>query len=135
MAITPIAQTMTLCDYVIVEERTKKLSMIGTFWSMAVDDGFPCRPPPFSAVCLLTGGLGRHLITLKVLREEGIELDEIFSKTGQIEFRDRFQPVYYTMRFAQLEFPEPATYHFELFVGDMEVSRATLRVYHRTGGE
>ena len=126
---------MTLCDYVIVEERTKKLSMIGTFWSMAVDDGFPCRPPPFSAVCLLTGGLGRHPITLKVLREEGIELDDIFSKTGPIEFRDRFQPVYYTMRFQSLEFPEPGHYLFELSIGETELARSTLRVYDRKGGE
>jgi hypothetical protein len=134
MALVPIAQPLALCDYVIVEERTKKISLIGTFWSIAVDDGFPTRPLPFSLVAMLTGGLGPHSITLKVLREVGLELEEIYSNTRNVEFRDRFQPVYYTMRFQRLKFPEPGHYHFELSVGEAELARCTLRIYDRKGG-
>lgn len=133
MAIVPTAQPLALCDYVIVEERTKKLSMIGTFWSIAVEDGFPTRPLPFSVVCMMTGGLGSHSIALKVRREVGLDLEEIYSSTGKVEFRDRFQPVYYSMRFECLEFPEAGYYHFELFAGEVELARSTLHVYERKG--
>jgi len=133
MAILPTAQGLALCDYAIIEERTKKLSMIGTFWSIAVEDGFPTRPAPFSVVCMLTGGLGVLTITLKVRREVGFEMEEIYSSTGNIEFRDRFQLVYYTMRFQHLTLPEPGHYHFELLAGEHELARASLRVYERKG--
>jgi hypothetical protein len=59
MASRPVAIGMTLCDYVIVEEKTKKVSLIGAFTGMRVSR-FPSDPSPFSVYAALTDGLGGH---------------------------------------------------------------------------
>jgi hypothetical protein len=131
MPILPVAQTMTLCDYVIVEERTKKVSLVGRFESIAVDDDFPVRPLPFSVVVPLVGGMGDIPLALAISREEGFELDDLERYTGVVPFRNRFQTVYYVMRMRALEFPAPGHYHFMLGSGDVELARAAVRVYDR----
>ena len=61
----PIALALALCDYVILEERTKKVSVIGRFNSFSVTR-FPAMVVPFSAYALLTDGLGDARVELVV---------------------------------------------------------------------
>jgi hypothetical protein len=129
MAIPPTARAMSLCDYLIREERTRKVSLIGTFWSIAVVDGFPVRPLPFTVVVLLIDGLGEIELTLEVSREDGIESVELFTHSATVHFTDRFQPVYYSMRLMNIEFPEPGHYHFVLTSSDRELARTRIQVY------
>ncbi len=49
----PTAIGMALCDQVIIDDRTKKPSLIGIFTGIAVDD-FPSDPQRFSAWAWLT---------------------------------------------------------------------------------
>jgi hypothetical protein len=122
---------MTLCDSVIVEERTRKLSLIGTFWSLAVDDGFPTGPVPITVVVRLVGGLGDIPLTLTVGLESGLELDDVHEISGTVTFRDRFRPTNFVARLRSLEFQVPGHYHFFLRAGDAELAHTTLRVYDR----
>jgi Family of unknown function (DUF6941) len=63
----PVALGLALCDYVILEERTKKVSLIGRFGSFSVPR-FPAAVAPFSVYALLTDGLGDARVELVVLR-------------------------------------------------------------------
>src|SRR5437762_14205083 len=65
----PVVLGLTLCDYVIVEERTKKVSLIGTFTGLGVPD-FPAQASPFSVFTVLTDGLGSATIELLVTHME-----------------------------------------------------------------
>jgi hypothetical protein len=135
MAILPTAQTMTLCDYVIVEERTKKVSVIGRFESIAVDGDFPVRALPFAVVVPLVGGMGDIPVTLTISREEGFELDDLGKYASVLPFRNRFQTLYYVMRMRALEFPAPGRYHFTLSSGDIELARVAVHVYDRRASQ
>ena len=129
MAILPTAQTMTLCDYVIVEERTKKISYVGSFWGMGMGDPFPVRPLPFSVVVPLIGGLGVIPVTLQIGLEDGLEVIPVYEHTGPLRFADRFNPVYYTMRLQQLVWPQAGQYQFTLHSDGTELAHTSLRVY------
>lgn len=129
MPILPVAQTMTLCDYVIVEERTKKVSYIGIFWGMGMGDPFPVRPLPFSVVVPLIGGLGVIPVTLQIGLEDGFEVIPVYEHTGPLRFADRFHPVYYTMRLQQLVWPQAGHYQFTLHSDGTELAHTSLRVY------
>lgn len=128
MAILPVAQTMTLCDYVIVEERTKKVSYIGSFWGMSASDPFPVRPLPFTVVVALIGGLGIIPVTLEIGLEDGFELIPVYEHSGRLHFADRFQPVYYTIRLQQLVWPQAGRYQFTLHSDGTELAHTSLRV-------
>jgi hypothetical protein len=67
MASRPVAVGMALCDYVITEQKTNKVSLIGSFTRMAVRE-FPGFPDPFSVYAVLTDGLGDVTIELAVTR-------------------------------------------------------------------
>jgi hypothetical protein len=70
----PIALGLTLCDYVIVEEGTKKVSLIGTFTGIAVDH-FPAVPQPFSVFSALIDGLGDATMNRRLAKRSIPERD------------------------------------------------------------
>ena len=65
MVPTPVALGLVLCDVVIVEEKTKKVSLIGTFARIKANE-FPATPLPFSVRAVLTDGSGDATIKLGV---------------------------------------------------------------------
>src|SRR5438876_12108098 len=67
MARTPVTVGLTLCDYVIVEAMTHKISLVGCLTEIAVDE-LPGLAEPFSAVAFLTGAQGT--IDLDLVVEE-----------------------------------------------------------------
>ena len=67
MARIPVAVGLTLCDYVIVEAMTHKISLVGCLTDIAVDE-LPGLAEPFSAVAFLTGAEG--VIDLRLAVEE-----------------------------------------------------------------
>src|SRR5215204_3892854 len=129
MAILPRAQAMAFCDQVIAEAKTQKVSLIGTFWGMGIEDPFPVRPAPFSVIVPLTNGFGPIPLHLTISREDGIDLVEMYSHQTVLTFPDRFFTTYYSVRFRTIVWPEPGYYHFVLTSGEMELARAALRVY------
>jgi hypothetical protein len=126
MVPTPIALGMNLCDYVIVEERTKKVSLIGTFTGMS-GDRFPFTARPFSIHAVLTEGAGSGTIQLEVVRLDTGEV--VYTHRGGIFFPDVLQEVICHVRLQQCEFPTPANYQFTLLIDGEWVAQRRLRVY------
>src|ERR1700724_3349625 len=90
MAAQPVALGLTLCDYVSVEERTKKVSLIGCFTGLAVSR-FPAIAQPFCVFAVLTDGLGDGTIDLVVFQLDTGE--EVFSYRSPISFPDKLTEV------------------------------------------
>src|SRR5437868_1545936 len=124
----PVVLGLTLCDYVIVEERTKKVSLIGTFTGLGVPE-FPAQPPPFSVFAILTDGLGDATMELDVTHME--TNDSIFSHSGVLNFPDKVAEVAYHMRLRQCVFPAAGLYQFTLTVNGEWAAQRRLRVYKR----
>jgi hypothetical protein len=83
MAVRPVAVGLVLCDQVIVEERTRKASLVGTFGAIRVPS-FPALVNPFSAFAVLADGSGDVTMSLVVSRLDTGE--NIFSYRSQLRF-------------------------------------------------
>jgi hypothetical protein len=126
MPTPPVAVSLTLCDYVIVEERTKKISLIGTFTGLKVAD-FPATPHPFSVFAVLTDGIGDVTIDLSVTQLATNE--EVAIHQGRMRFPDKLAEVSYHARLHHCTFPAPGVYQFTLLADGEWVAHRRLRVY------
>ncbi len=128
MASCPIALGLTLCDYVIVEERTKKVSLIGTFTGIGVDR-FPVIAQPFCAFAVLTDGLGD--VTRDLIGSHLDTGEEAFAHRSQVRFPDKLTEVRFLARLRQCSFPAAGLYQFTLLANGEWVAQRRLRVYQR----
>ncbi len=87
---TPTAIGLTLCDSVIVEAGTEKVSLIGTFRRLAVPK-FPVVLSPFVVHAALTDGAGSGMLELVCTRLETGE--ELFTYNRQISLSNPLSEV------------------------------------------
>ena len=117
---TPIALGLTLCDLVIVEEGTRKQSLIGTPLRLKANR-FPYIPPPFFAHSALADGFGPATIHLLGIRLDNGE--EIGRKEREVQFADRLQELHVLFRIDHWVFPVAGAYEFSLYVDGECVTR------------
>jgi hypothetical protein len=122
----PIALGLTVCDYVIIEERTKKVSLIGGFTGIGVSR-FPAVPAPFSVFAVLTDGLGDATIKLSVSQLDTQE--QVLSREMPGHFPDRLAELRIHFRISQASFPSPGWYQVSLLVDGEWVAQRRIRVY------
>jgi hypothetical protein len=122
----PVAMSLTLCDYVIVEERTKKVSLIGTFTGLKVAD-FPATPPPFSVFAILTDAVGD--VTINLSMTHLATNAEVPVHQARLRFPEKLAEVMYHMRLHHCMFPAPGLYQFTLLADGEWVAHRRLRVY------
>jgi hypothetical protein len=128
MTPSPVVVGLTLCDYVIVEERTKKVSLIGTFTGLSVPE-LPAQPLPFSVFAVLTDAEGDGTVELKV---RSLDTDEeVYSFQNSLHFPDKLTEVLFSLRIRQILFPVSGYYEFTLLVDGEWVAGKRLHVYQR----
>jgi hypothetical protein len=126
MATKPIVLGLSICDYVIVEERTKKLSLIGTFTGLGVDS-FPARALPFSVHAALCDAVGPVRFSLVgTLLQTG---EEIYRTENQVVFLDKLTEVHYVFRLNTCVFPVAGWYQFTLLSEGEWLAQRRIRVY------
>ena len=103
----PVALSLALCDYVIVEAGTEKISLIGTFSKMAVD-GFTTPARPFCVFAAFTDGAGHAMIDSSVTNLDSIQT--------RVFFPNKLHEVNLIYRINDCLFPTPAWYEFALLV-------------------
>jgi len=118
-----------LC-YVIIEERTKKISTIGSFTGIAAER-FPTILPPFSIFAVLTDGIGDARIEIVVARLETAE--DLFVYRSSLHFPDKLAEVPFHVRLKQCSLPSPGLYQFTLLVDGEWIAQRRIRV-HLAGG-
>jgi hypothetical protein len=121
----PVALALILCDQVIVEEGTKKVSLIGAFRNLQ-SRVFPFVPLPFCVLATLTGAQGEGEIALTVTELETDE--EVASVTRRVTFPDRFAEGRVLFRLAECAFPAPGGYMFTLTVDGDWVAHRRLQI-------
>src|SRR4051794_7608903 len=107
----PVALGLTLCEKVIIEERTKTVSLIGTFRKVRGRQ-FPLKMLPFYVVATLTGSQGEGEVALTVTNLRTNEGKPVLS--GRAVFPDRFDETRIAWRLPRFVFPEPGDYVFTL---------------------
>jgi hypothetical protein len=121
----PVALGLTLCEKVIVEERTKSVSLIGTFRKVR-GRTFPLRMLPFDVVATLTGSQGEGEVSLTVTDLRTGEERPVL--TERIVFSDRFAEIQKALRLTRFVFPGPGDYMFTLLVDDDWVAQRRVIV-------
>ena len=122
----PIALNLTVCDYVIIEEGTRKVSLVGVFSGIRALT-FPFFRPPFCVFVALTDGQGEAEVELTVTHVESDE--EVYSFQRSVRFPDRFTEVRVLMRLAECPFPAPGSYMFTLLVDGEWIAHRRIHVY------
>jgi hypothetical protein len=125
----PRAQGLTLCDYVMREEGTRKMSLVGTFTKIGADV-FPFSAEPLCVFSTLTDGLGKGTLELTITSLTTDE--EIYSFQRTIEFPNRFVDVRVLFRLRDVSFPEEGFYLFSLSVDTDTIAQRRVRVYSVT---
>ena len=126
----PVAIGLTLCDYVIVEARTGKVSLIGTFKGIAAHQ-FPAGPQPFCVFAVLTDAVGDATIEIVISRLDTGEA--IFENRTWLKFPDKLTEVEFFARLRQCSFPVAGTYQVTLLVDGEWVAQRRLQVYLKEG--
>jgi len=122
----PVALGLCVCDYVIVEEKTRKASAIGMFSGMGLEH-LPGRALPFSVFAALSDGLGVVTIRLVITRlDTGAQ---IFSRENQVNFMDKLTEVYFHFRVRTCVFPAAGWYEAVLLANGEWLAHRRFRVY------
>jgi hypothetical protein len=121
----PVVLDLTPCDYVIVEEGTKKVSVIGSIGKLTATQ-FPFTPPPFWVHMAFTDAVGDATIDLVIMRLDTLE--EVYSRQRQITFSDRLDVFHLMFRIRDFSFETPGVYQVGLYVDREWAAQRRLRV-------
>ena len=123
---TPAVVGLTLCDLVIDEAITHKLSLVGSFTEILVDE-LPGLAEPFSAVAFLTDAQGVIDLELQVA-------DAVTNELVEVRYHRVYSPnplavVYCKLQVKHCSFPSPGVYFFSLWAGPDVIAerRAVVR--------
>jgi hypothetical protein len=124
----PICKAILLCDHVIVDALTKKLSIIGIFEAFAIVST-PPTTAPFTAFLQMTDGVGRYGVTIEI---HDLQTGKILGRTRevQIEFPQRQTKLNFFSPVPPLPLPTPhvGRYDFVVFADGQEIDRQQFEV-------
>ena len=112
--VKPIVLALVLCDTIIREVGTNKLSLIGTFNNIFAQN-FPCVHPNISVYVAITEVHGRVPCELRMT-----SLDQgnvVFKLPGQIEFGGPTHVAELVFQLQQVRFDQPGAYAVEFWGG------------------
>ncbi len=121
----PVAIALTICDLVIVDERTKNISTINQFSRLKITST-PSPPRAFAVFALLKDGLGNGTIEIAVTRQETDSM--VYDLRRPIHFPDRLKEVRSLFRLHDCSFPAPGKYIFTLLVDGEWIAHQELEV-------
>jgi hypothetical protein len=121
----PTALGLILCQEVIIEENTRRATLVNTM-SWLRCPTFPSPPQRLVAYALLTDGLGDAELALTVSRLDTLE--EVDEQRWQWRFTDPLRHYRITARYSNLSFPVPGRYAFDLSADSELVTQTVLRV-------
>lgn len=124
----PTALGLTLCEKVIVEERTRNITLVSTFTKLFAES-FPSPPVRFALATVLTGGQGDGTLDLVITHLETDE--ETSSVRRQLRFPDRLAEVRVVFHVRDCSFPAPGQYEAILLVDGDWITRRKFSVAER----
>jgi len=121
----PVALGLTLCDYLVIEEGTRKVSLVGVLTKLTAEH-FPYVPPPFFVHAALTDGLGAATIDLVATRLDTGE--EIGLRRRTVRFVNRLGELHVVFRINDWSFPVAGSYQITLLVDREWVAQRRIRI-------
>lgn len=120
----PILLNLSLCDLVIRDAQSHKVSLINLFSELRAAR-FPCAHPRLYVYASLTNGRGTYACSLAMVDSEtGATLVKL---PARVSFRSPLQVLEMSFELNALKFPHPGTYRFEFLCDDEPLGARTLR--------
>ena len=107
----PVVRGVFLCENVIVEERSRNVSLINCFTRKLVDQ-FPTPPQRLVVCAVFANGLGKIPIELEIIDLADEEL--VYWQLASVTFTDPVQEVRFVYRVHDLTLPQPGSYEVTL---------------------
>ncbi|TET23983.1 MAG: hypothetical protein E3J71_00480 [Candidatus Stahlbacteria bacterium] len=123
-SLAPICQAIVVCDQVIREAETNKLSLMGLFNSIKVS-AFPTRHTRMHVYVSLTNYIGETKGMLKFLDPEGNVLAQI---QEPVVFQDKFATIELNFVINGMVFPKPGVYTIEFLVSHQLVGSRKIEI-------
>jgi hypothetical protein len=117
--------SINVCDTIIRDELTKKVSLIGLF-SVIRANNFPCTHPLMHIYIALTNGHGKYKTEVRFTRI--YDSKPIAGMVGEIQFQNPLQVVEMNLCWQQLVFEKPGEYAVEVLCGDVEIGSRKFMV-------
>ena len=124
--VKPILLALVLCDTVIREQGTNKVSLIGTFNSLS-SSTFPCVHGSFWVYIAITEGRGRHSSKLRITSLSTGQ--NVFELPGEIEFADPTSVGELVFQLSGTRFDVPGLYAVEFWAGDDLLGSRKIHVH------
>jgi hypothetical protein len=117
---------LTFCEYVIVHEARRNVSLIGLFKGLPVSS-FPSDPQRFYVCATLSGGAGHGII--RVVGTRLATDEQVYAKETAVFFPDRLRTVYVLHEVGGCVFPEAGPYLFTLLLDGEWLADRRVIVY------
>jgi len=117
----PYSLAMLLCDQVIVDERSKKKTLVGLF-DIIYSKSFPTKHPSLSIYTRLTDAEGQYNFRMDYVQ---VKTDKLLGRADMppIDVTDRLKINELVMQFPPIDIPEQGEYEFRLWANERYISR------------
>jgi hypothetical protein len=117
----PKCKALLLCDQLIVEQGTEKLTLVGVFRELAFPE-FPADTDPFVVFVQLVDGIGRYNITVEVL---DLEDDAVFARAevDNLTFPPRPSRINLKLVLKSVSIPHAGKYDLLVLADGAEIDR------------
>jgi hypothetical protein len=121
----PIAVGLLLCQEVIVEERTRNVTLVNSFGRLGLKT-FPSPPQQFTVQAVLADGLGEVRFELVISSLDNLE--PIYTRSWRTTFTDPLREVRHLIRVGSCSFPAPGRYQVGLLAENEPVAQCLLTI-------
>jgi len=112
---TPSVVSINVCDSIIRDEVTKKVSLIGLFNTIRANN-FPCKHPQLHVYIALTNGHGKYKAEVRFTNAD--QSKPIAGMRGELDFKSPLQVVEINLCWQRLNFPKAGEYIVEILCDD-----------------
>jgi len=126
MNIKPILKAMLLCDLTIVEDRTRKRSLVGLFDSIGSAQ-FPSVHPSMSVYVQFREIEGVFDFTLELV---DLEVEKVLNKAviKRFQVQDKSRDCELVFNLMAVKFDRPGDYEFRIYVDDSVFGQKSFKV-------
>jgi hypothetical protein len=121
----PIVLSVNICDTIIRDQLTKKVSLIGLF-SRILAPTLPCRQG-MNVYVALTNGHGEPQIEARLVRCH--DQETIISVSGPLEFSSPLEVIELHFVWQRVVFEEYGEYAVDVYCGDTNIHRGSRKLY------
>ena len=122
---TPAVLSINICDSIIRDEITKKVSLIGLFSTITANI-FPCTHPLLHVYIVLTNGHGKYETDILFL--DLVDDKPITGMRGPLEFQNPLQVVEVNACWQGLKFEKPGEYVVQVKCDGEPIGERKFRV-------